>query len=107
MDTIEDLEYGKFVEVTDIPNSTIRVSIQDISSSITIPISSTNYATIVDEASSSITYVGNAAIASLTSASVWQIKRIQVSGTQLIITWADGNSNFDNSWDDRATGVYS
>ena len=65
------------------------------------------YAVIIDESSSTIIYVGKAIIGSLSSASVWQIMRIQVISTQTIITWADGNNFFDNIWDNRASLNYS
>lgn len=63
--------------------------------------------TRVDEPSSSVTYVGKAAISSDTSDPVWQIFKMTVSGTQTIITFADGNNNFDNIWDNRASLTYS
>jgi hypothetical protein len=62
---------------------------------------------LVDEPDSSTAYVGEAALGSATSAAVWRIKRISVSGTVTTITWADGNENFDNVWDNRASLSYS
>jgi len=64
----------------------------------------------IDEAANGITYVGKAQPGSATSAAVWQICRIDESGTtevELIITWADGNKNFDKIWDNRTTYSYS
>lgn len=52
------------------------------------------------------TYVGQAAIGSATSQAVWQIMRIVVAGTDVAITWADSDNNFDNIWDNRASIVY-
>lgn len=69
---------------------------------------STNYAVrmIDDSTDPNITYVGIAAISSPTSSAVWQIKKMdKTSG--LVITWADGNDNFDNVWDDRESLNYS
>lgn len=60
----------------------------------------------IDEASASVTYVGVAEMGSATSAAVWQVKKIGVSGTVTSITWADSNSNFDNVWDNRASLTY-
>jgi hypothetical protein len=57
--------------------------------------------------SGDITYVASAAIGSLQSAAVWQCKKIEVSGSNTIITWADGNSNFDNVATDLSTLTYS
>ena len=44
--------------------------------------------------------VGHAVIGSATSAASWRIKRLDESGDpELIIKWADGDSSFDNIWD--------
>ena len=55
----------------------------------------------------STTYIGEAEPGSLTSASLWRIKRIVETGPDSEITWADGDSNFDNIWDDRLSLGYS
>lgn len=66
------------------------------------------YATRTDDASSTITYVGKAAVGSLTASAVWLIFRMDTGTTnQLIITYADGDSSFDNIWDNRASLSYS
>jgi len=62
----------------------------------------------LDEAASSLTYIGEASPGSATSSAVWRIKRIDESGNpEIIIKWADGNTNFDNVWDNRAALSYS
>jgi len=61
----------------------------------------------VDDASATITYVGDAAVGLSESSAAWRIKRLQTSGTVLKITWADGNENYDNVWTDRASLSYS
>ena len=53
------------------------------------------------------TYICRAAPGSASSAAVWQISRTVVSGSTTIITWADGNTHFDNVADDYATLSYS
>lgn len=53
------------------------------------------------------TYIGTANPGSLISSAVWSIKKMVETGSDLAITWADGNSNFDNIWDDRLTYIYS
>jgi hypothetical protein len=64
------------------------------------------FATRVDEASGTVTYVGQAPTGTATSAALWQIQKIDTSsGTA--VTWADGDAGFDNVWDDRATLTYS
>jgi len=56
-----------------------------------------------DTTTADVTYVGKAALASATSAAVWQIQRIdETSG--MIITWG-GTGTFNQVWDNRATTV--
>lgn len=61
----------------------------------------------LDDAGGGVTYVGNAVAGSVTSASVWQIKKIVESAGDITITYADGDSLFDNIWDNRASLTYS
>lgn len=61
----------------------------------------------VDEASATVTYVGQAQDGSDIADPVWQIQRITSSGGATEIEWADGNNDFDNVWDDRAALTYS
>lgn len=63
--------------------------------------------TIVDQASSSITYVGRSVAGSATSSAVWQITRYTLSGTQTIGAQADGDFLFNNIWDNRTGLSYS
>lgn len=37
----------------------------------------------------------------------WKILRTTISGDQYTKEWADGNENFDNVWDNRASLDYS
>ncbi len=99
------------------PNSNIKsdpksVKLEDIGSSTISPATEPTLVKIVGEyaiiiAESGVyTYIGKATIGSLTSASVWQIKRLdETSG--LVMKWSDGNANFDNKWDDYLTLSYS
>ena len=60
-----------------------------------------------DIAGSNIEYFGWSAFSGATeSQAVWRIMRITYSGTDFIIQWADGNQNFDNKWENRATLSY-
>lgn len=56
--------------------------------------------------SGNITYIAKATIGSLQSAAVWQAKSVD-STTGVIITWADGNANFDNIATDLTALTYS
>ncbi len=64
-------------------------------------------ATRIDEASTTITYVGKAEVGTANSDAAWQISRISLSGSVTSIEFADGNANFDNVWNNRASLSYS
>lgn len=70
--------------------------------------SATTYDVIVDSATTTdVTYVGKAVKGTATSASSWQIKKIDDTVTDVTtINWADNDDNFDNVWDDRASLSY-
>jgi len=56
--------------------------------------------------SASVSYVGKAQAGSLVSEAKWQIQKLdESSGT--VITWADGDDEFDNIWADRESLSYS
>lgn len=57
----------------------------------------------IDVNANGITYYGSAVAGSATSAALWQIQSSSVSGVVTTFLWADGNVNFDNIWDNRAT----
>lgn len=69
--------------------------------------SATTYATNVDDFSATVTYVGKALPGSSVASAVWQISRITTSGTVSLTTYADGDSNFDNIWNNRTSLSYS
>lgn len=70
---------------------------------------STKYRTKIDEASSTVTYIGKAVLTGSTvptSSPAWQITKIdETSGAD--IAYADGDLLFDNVWDDRASITYN
>lgn len=60
-----------------------------------------------DIAGSNVEYFGWASFFGATETqAVWRIMRITYSGTDFIVQWADGNQDFDNSWQDRASLSY-
>lgn len=63
--------------------------------------------TRVDEASSTVTYFGFATVGSSEASSVWKIKKLEVSGSITSLKYADGNTNYDNSWSNRASLTYT
>ena len=56
----------------------------------------------------SYAYLGQAVPGSAASSAVWRIQKLTFSaGGDVSTTWADGNANFDNVWDNRASLSYS
>ena len=63
---------------------------------------------IAYDASDNPQYVGEAPPGSATSSAVWRIKKVTWSDSKATaVEWADGNTKFDNVWDDRASLTYS
>ena len=60
----------------------------------------------LDTVSDSTMYKGEAAAGSLESAAVWRISKIVIISDDITETYADGNTNFDNTWSDRLTLTY-
>ena len=59
-----------------------------------------------DSSNSNYIYVGDATAGSATSSAVWRIKRLDFT-SGLVTTYADGNTNFDNVYDNRESLIYS
>lgn len=66
-----------------------------------------NYTQLIDYVSSSVTYIGYAEPGTAQSSALWRIKKMVTTGDDLEIVFADGNANFDNVWNDRASLSYS
>lgn len=60
---------------------------------------------IIDDSGSTYTYFGFAAPGSATSAARWKIKRLTQATN--VFQLADGNDQYDNIWDNRASLSYS
>lgn len=63
--------------------------------------------TAIDEASGNLTYIGFAKLGTATSTAAWQILRIQKTGSTTLIQYADGDTRYNNVWDDRASLTYT
>jgi len=75
----------------------------------TVPETSYQIETVVyddDIAGNSKEYFGFGLPGSATSATVWKMLRITYTGTDFVLDWADGNQNYDNEWDERASASY-
>lgn len=64
------------------------------------------YAVLTDEVGSTI-YVGEALPGTGLGTAAWRIKRIVDNSGDLTTTWADGDANFDNVWNNRLSLSYS
>ena len=62
--------------------------------------------TKVDEVSSAITYIGNAAHGSNVGSAVWRIKKIVLVGTVTTISFADSVDTFTKIWNSRTGYSY-
>jgi hypothetical protein len=65
------------------------------------------YAVRFDDDVSGVAYLGEADPGSTEASAVWRIKKITTTGIDISTAWADGNSNFDNVWNDHLTLSYS
>ena len=54
----------------------------------------------------SVDYIGEEAVGTAASSALWRAKKVD-STTGIIITWADGNANFDNVEKDLKKLTYS
>jgi hypothetical protein len=65
------------------------------------------YATQYDDVGGNISYLGEAAPGSATSAAVWRIRHLDMSSGDLAVTWAGGSDSFTNIWNNRLSLTYS
>jgi hypothetical protein len=66
------------------------------------------YAKQVDFISETELYKGEAEVGTTTSSTGWRIHKIVLGiDGDMSETWADGNANFDNIWDNRASYIYT
>lgn len=64
------------------------------------------FATRLDDTNSPILYIGKSIAGSSTSSAVWQIAKLDTT-SGLVKTWADGDVNFNNIWDNRTSLTYN
>ncbi len=72
-----------------------------------ISASSDGAAKRIDWASQTVLYTGWASPGTSSSSASWKIRRRSFSGDDFIDEWADGDTESDNVWDDRAALAYS
>lgn len=62
---------------------------------------------LIDDASDTISYIGYAAPNTAVTAAGWRIIKVLTTAGVTQYLSADGNHNFDNIWNNRASLVYS
>jgi len=88
--------------------SELNVSLSTIKDSVeAIQESEYKYITYVDDVSENIRYFGYAVPGSLESAAVWRVEKAITTGNVTALLKADGNANYDNIWDNRASLTYA
>lgn len=109
-----DVEY---ISLDDIPDQTILIfnatkkkfeglNIVDVMLSIQAQLE-VQYTKLIDE-EAPITYIGEAAPGTATTAAAWRIRRVdETNAPDIDIEWANGTADFDKVWDDRGTYGYS
>jgi hypothetical protein len=61
----------------------------------------------IDDASATVTYFGYAVPGTTDDAAAWGIKRMTVVGTETLIEYANGNTDLNSVWNNRASLSYS
>lgn len=64
-------------------------------------------ALISDDDGAGTVYIGLAPVGALTTLAVWQVKKYVTVGGVTTLTFADGDNEFDNVWDNRAALSYA
>ena len=58
-----------------------------------------------DQATATLAYLGEAQPGTATNVAQWRIQRLDFTAG-VVITWANGDTQFDNIWDNRAGLTY-
>lgn len=61
---------------------------------------------LIDEASTTVTYIGESPANSATTDAVWKIFKIDSTTNPTSLKYADGSTSFNKVWNDRATYTY-
>jgi hypothetical protein len=68
----------------------------------------TLYSKQYDQVSDTLAYLGDAVVGGSSASAIWRIQKLVfTTAGSVTITFADGNVNFDNVWNNRASLSYS
>ena len=68
---------------------------------------SSKYAIQVDASSAPVLYVGEAVIGTAVGTALWRLRKVDTTGGNLALTWANGSPTFSNIWTNRLSYTYS
>ena len=91
-------------------DTALRATAVPISGTVSATTTDAGYTRRVDpDVNGNPVYIGRATVGSLTSVAVWQIMKstFDVNNNLLSTLWADGDTNFNNIWDNRVSLTYS
>lgn len=80
----------------------------DLITSLSVTTDPKEYAIRYDETATGITYIGKAVPGTSAASALWQIRKLdETLSPDFNVTFADGNADFDNVWNDRDSLTYS
>lgn len=101
--TLDVTSQGVTLEIPTTPSMTLTLTAaQGPSGS-----NASTYAVRVDQTDANTVYRGEASAGSAEGASSWRIQKLVISGEDVTITWASGNTTFDKIWTNRLSYTYS
>ncbi len=92
---------------TNLIGSTVASGGRGLNVNVVNPSAAADESVIIDKASDTVTYFGYATVGSSEASAVWKIERASVSGAVTKFLFADGDQNYDNIWNNRASLTYS
>jgi len=99
---VENVVVGSTMPQVSQPVKTLRVAGKDVQI-----ISDLSFTNKIDDVSSSVAYYGAALPGTLVTAAEWRIMKKTVVTTVTTYAWANGSSDFNCIWNNRATYTYS
>lgn len=97
-----------FAPFATLSSTNVQAAIEEMLTEMGLPEEDMTYSKRIDFVGDDVIYKGEAATGTLESAAVWRIRKITIGVDEDVTElWADGNSAFDNVWDDRLTLSYS
>lgn len=101
--TLDVLSQGVTLEIPTTPTMTLTLNAAQGPSGSNV----STYAVRVDQTDANTVYRGEANAGSAEGVASWRIQKLVISGDDITITWASGNTSFDKIWTNRLSYTYS